>query len=78
MDEMGWLWQLVDTFIPDMYPEFYSGPLTTRPSVLSNCKAENASVTAEYFQSNIDAATRLRDKYNPTAKIVLCAWWHYM
>eukprot|EP00035_Acanthoeca_spectabilis_P007234 m.134151 g.134151 ORF g.134151 m.134151 type:complete len:196 (+) comp13856_c0_seq3:1156-1743(+) len=66
MDEMGWLWQLMDVFIPDVYPEFYSGPLESRPMVLSNCKAENASTTTSYFQSNVDVAVRLRNAFNPS------------
>lgn len=78
MDEMGWLWQLMDVFIPDVYPEFYSGSVESRPTVLSNCKAENASTTSSYFQSNVDVAVRLRNAFNPSAKIVLSAWWHYM
>ena len=78
MDEMGWLWAELPIFMPDLYQEFYSGPEAERPAALATCAAQNASVTATYFQSNIDTARRLRAKFNPKAKIFLSVWWHYM
>ena len=78
MDEMGWLWAELDVLMPDLYTEFYSGTEASMPAVLASCTAQNASATADYFQSNIDNAIRLRARYNPRAKIVACVWWHYM
>ena len=78
MDEMGWLWAELPIFMPDLYAEFYSGSAATRPVVLSTCTAQNASTTAHYYQDNVDNALRLKTKYNPSAKVILSVWWHYM
>jgi hypothetical protein len=82
MDELGWLWAELPVFMPDLYPEFYSGTAADMPAALSTpparCSALNSSGTAEYFQSNIDNALRLKRKHNPSAKVYLSVWWHYM
>ena len=49
-----------------------------RPAVLPRCTAQNASATVDYFQANVDNSLRLRQKYNPGAKVLLSVWWHYM
>jgi len=78
MDELGWLWAELPVLLPDLYPEFYAGPIASRPAVLSTCTAQNGSATRGYFQSNVDSALRLKRRYNPSAKIILSVWWHYM
>ena len=76
MDELGWLWAELPVFMPDLYQEFFSGD--TKPTSLQRCVTENATATRAYFQDNVNEALRLRDKYNPTAKVFLSVWWHYM
>eukprot|EP00041_Stephanoeca_diplocostata_P030049 m.899381 g.899381 ORF g.899381 m.899381 type:complete len:392 (+) comp23680_c0_seq6:134-1309(+) len=78
MDEMAWLWARLDVLLPDLYPEFYAGPVNTRPAVLSTCTVQNATTTHAYYQANVDSAVRLRSLYNPAAKVYLSLWWHYM
>ena len=45
MDELGWLWAELPIFMPDLYPEFYSGTPGSLPADLSTCTAENQSST---------------------------------
>jgi hypothetical protein len=82
MDGMGWLWSELPIFMPDLYPEFYSGSAASMPSVLSSppgrCVALGANATASYYQANVDNALRLKAKWNPAAKVYLSVWWHYM
>jgi hypothetical protein len=78
MDELGWLWAELPIFMPDLYPEFYSGSDGAKPATLAKCMTENRSSTRAYFQDNVNEALRLRDKYNPAAKVYLSVWWHYM
>ena len=78
MDELGWLWAELPIFMPDLYPEFYSGTAGSLPADLSTCTAENKSSTLAYFQANVDNALRLKKKHNPQAKVYLSVWWHYM
>ena len=82
MDSLGWLWQELPVFMPDLYPEFYSGSAASMPAVLSSppgrCEALGAEETASYFQDNVDNALRLKKKWNPKARVYLSVWWHYM
>ena len=78
MDELGWLWAELPAFMPDLYPEFYSGANASKPENLSTCTAQNASATLAYYQGNVDNALRLRRVYNQDAKVYLSVWWHYM
>ena len=78
MDELGWLWAELPVLLPDLYPEFYAGPVGSRPAALSTCTAQDGHATTDYFQSNVDNALRLKRTYNPAAKVVLSVWWHYM
>jgi hypothetical protein len=76
----GWLWQHLGAFYPDVYPEAYVGPLASRPAPLSphcaNWSLPNA--TENYFGANIDIAQSLQSKFQPTARLVVAAWYHYM
>ena len=87
--EMDWLWQKLDLFLPDVYPEFYVGTAQTMPSVLSKCTVPrgcalgsdgctvaNKSYADLYFSANIAHMQRVRQRCHPTAKIYLSTWWH--
>ena len=82
MDDIGWLWKELPVFMPDLYPEFYSGTEQSMPAALSpprgRCEALGAEATTSYFQANVDNALRLKKKWNPNAKVYLSVWWHYM
>eukprot|EP01047_Picozoa_sp_COSAG01_P051221 COSAG01_NODE_5258_length_4379_cov_23.575467_1_plen_395_part_00 len=86
---MDWLWQKLDLFLPDVYPEFYVGTPKTLPAVLSQCTVPrgctlgsdgctvaNKSYADLYFSANIAHMQRVRARCNPTAKIYLSTWWH--
>ena len=45
MDELGWLWKELPVFMPDLYPEFYSGDAASKPADLKTCTSQNASGT---------------------------------
>lgn len=45
MDELGWLWKELPVFMPDLYPEFYSGDAASKPADLETCTSQNASRT---------------------------------
>ena len=45
MDELGWLWKELPVFMPDLYPEFYSGDAASKPADLETCTSQNASGT---------------------------------
>lgn len=76
--EMDWLWQYLDIFLPDLYPEFFVGQAANMPAVLSRCTVGNQSDADLYFSANIAHMQRIRDRCSSNAKIYLSTWWHYM
>jgi hypothetical protein len=78
MDELGWLWSELDVFLPDVYPEFFAGSESDKPSVLAKCTTQNASATAWYYTAILTESLRLKQRFQPTATVVLVGWYHYM
>jgi hypothetical protein len=56
-------------FMPDLYSEFYSGSLSSKPALLPRCTAQNTTATQAYFQDNVNNNLRLKRQYNPQAKV---------
>lgn len=80
----GWLWSQLDVFLPDVYPERYAGPGSSRPLGLSaRCGNISSANAAEYINGNVAVAQSLRAEWVPTSrqrevKVLLYTWWHYM
>ena len=75
---MDWLWEKLDLFIPDLYPEFFVGAESAKPAVLSKCLAQSQARADLYFSANIQHMQRIRARCKPGVKIYLSIWWHYM
>ena len=69
---------MLDVFLPDLYPDFYAGPVSERPPDLSKCIAQNSSSTSWYYGAVVEQSLRLKKDYQPSASIVLVGWYHYM